>query len=48
MRLGHGELRLRHVDADDPAGFTGQLRQRIHIATRTAAQVEHLQSLELS
>ena len=36
------QLRFRHVDANHPAMRANQLRQRINIAPRAAAEVENL------
>ena len=41
MRAGHGQLRLGHVDADDSAVLTGQLRESVDITACAAAEVEN-------
>ena len=43
---GDVELGVGHVDADDAAGRSYQLRKDIHVATHAAAQIDHGAALE--
>mmetsp|Transcript_19462 Transcript_19462/g.46040 ORF Transcript_19462/g.46040 Transcript_19462/m.46040 type:complete len:313 (+) Transcript_19462:300-1238(+) len=44
--LGDGQLLRRHVDADDPAGRSHQLRRNVHVSAGSASQIQHGRALQ--
>mmetsp|Transcript_28047 Transcript_28047/g.81068 ORF Transcript_28047/g.81068 Transcript_28047/m.81068 type:complete len:285 (-) Transcript_28047:129-983(-) len=44
--LGHGKLLGRHIDANHPALGPHQLAGNVHVASGTAAQIQHGRALE--